>query len=113
MKLVAATLAGMICARSVSKRMIRSCLDLGYDYDDVRFIVRAAGFEPIILGRSDGRENKKQRRACAHRWVVEWTHSWLNGFRHLLVRWEKRADMYRTMLQFAFGLITWRFALSK
>lgn len=51
MKLVAATLAGMMCARPVDGRMIQLCLDLGYDYDDVRFIVRAAELEPIVLGR--------------------------------------------------------------
>jgi putative transposase len=39
MKLVAATLAGMMCARPADDRTIRLCLDLGYDYDDVRFIV--------------------------------------------------------------------------
>ena len=113
MKLVAATLAGMMCARPVDGRTIRLCLDLGYDYEDVRFIVRAAGFEPIILGRRDERENKKLRGARAHRWVVERTHSWLNRFRRLLVRWEKRADTYRAMLQFACGLIVWRSALAK
>jgi putative transposase len=113
MKLVAATLAGMMCARPPDGRTIRLCVDLGYDYDAVRFIVRAAGFEPVILGRRDERENKRQRGARAQRWVVERTHSWLNRFRRLLVRWEKREDTYRAMLQFACGLIAWRSALSK
>lgn len=113
MKLVAVTLAGMMCARPVDERTIRLCLDLGYDYDDVRFIVRAAGFEPVILGRYDERANKKLRSARVHRWVVERTHSLLNRFRRLLVRWEKREDTYRAMLQFACGLIVWHFALSK
>jgi putative transposase len=113
MELVAVTLAGMMCARPVDDRTIRLCLDLGYDYDDVRFVVRLAGFEPVVLGRSDERENKKQRGARAHRWVVERTHSWLNRFRRLLVRWEKREDTYLAMLHFACGLIAWRSALSK
>ena len=44
----------------------------------------------------------------AHRWVVERTHSWLNRFRRLLVRWEKWAHTYIAMLHLACGLITWR-----
>jgi len=39
---------------------------------------------------------------------VERTHSWLNRFRRLLVRWEKRADTYLAMLHFALGIVTWR-----
>lgn len=113
MKLVAATLAGMMCARPVNGRKSELCLDLGYDYDEVRRIVSMAGFEPIILGRRDERENKKQCGVRARRWVVERTHSWLNRFRRLLVRWEKREDTYLAMLQFACGLIAWRSALSK
>jgi putative transposase len=46
----------------------------------------------------------------ARRWVVERTHSWLNRFRRLLVRWEKRADTYLAMLHLACALFTWRAA---
>jgi hypothetical protein len=35
-------------------------------------------------------------------------HSWLNHFRCILVRWEKRADTYLAMLHLACALITWR-----
>jgi hypothetical protein len=45
--------------------------------------------------------------------LVERTRSWLNRFRRLLVRWEKREDTYLAMLQFVCGLIAWRSALSK
>lgn len=46
----------------------------------------------------------------ARRWVVERTHSWMNRFRAILVRWAKRADIYLALLRFACGLITWRAA---
>jgi hypothetical protein len=46
----------------------------------------------------------------ARRWVVERTHSWLNRFRRVLVRWEKRADTYLAMLHFACSLVTWQAA---
>ncbi|MDY6933914.1 MAG: transposase, partial [Spirochaetota bacterium] len=44
----------------------------------------------------------------ARRWVVERVHSWLNRFRRILVRWEKRADTFLAMLHIACGIITWR-----
>jgi transposase len=113
MKLVAATLASMMCARPVGGGKSKLCLDLGYDYDEVRRIVYMAGFEPVILSRRDEREDKKHCGARARRWVVERTHSWLNRFRRLLVRWEKREDTYLAMVQFACGLIAWRSALMK
>lgn len=102
-----------MCARPVDGCNSKLCLDLGYDYEEVRRIVHLARFEPVILSRRDERENKTQYGARARRWVVERTHSWLNRFRRLLVRWEKREDTYLAMLQFACGLIAWRSALSK
>nr|WP_264158739.1 transposase [Noviherbaspirillum aerium] len=59
------------------------------------------------------RSGPNQYRARARRWVVEHTHSWLNRFRRLLVRWEKREDTYLAMLQLACGIIAWRSALTK
>jgi len=61
--------------------------------------------------RSRGEEAKAIKREAgfrARRWVVERTHSWLNRFRRILTRWEKRADTYLAMLHFACGVITWR-----
>jgi putative transposase len=113
MKLVASTLVKIMCARPMSGQRSRLCLDLGYDYDEVRHIVHVAGLVPVIRGRQDEKRSKQQKTTRARRWVVERTHSWLNRFRRLLVRWEKREDTYLAMLHFACGLITWRSALSK
>src|SRR6266540_2908272 len=63
--------------------------------------------------RSRGEEAQALKREAgfrARRWVVERTQSWLNRFRRILVRWEKRADTYLAMLHLACGLITWRAA---
>jgi transposase len=46
--------------------------------------------------------------AKARRWVVERTHSWLNHFRRILIRWEKKPENYPAMLHFALAIITWR-----
>ena len=44
----------------------------------------------------------------ARRWVVEVTHSFLNRFRKLLVRFEKKAANYLALIHFAFAFIVWR-----
>ncbi|HLD79156.1 MAG TPA: IS5/IS1182 family transposase, partial [Candidatus Nanoarchaeia archaeon] len=36
------------------------------------------------------------------------THSWMNRFRGILIRWSKRPDSYFAMLHIACGVITWR-----
>ncbi len=42
------------------------------------------------------------------RWVVERTIAWLHGFRRLLVRYERRADMHEAFLNLACCLICFR-----
>lgn len=66
---------------------------------------------PWIRERGDG-ANPRHEGAQAWRWVVERTHGWLNHYRRLLIRWEKRADTYLAMLHFACGLMAWHHALS-
>lgn len=82
------------------------CLDKGYDYDEVRDLAVEFGFTAHIRSRGEETVAKKAG-ARARRWVVERTHSWLNRFRRILIRWEKRAGNYLAMLHFALGLITW------
>ena len=43
----------------------------------------------------------------ARRWVVERTHSWMNRFRRLLIRCEKKEDNYIAILHFACTWITY------
>lgn len=85
------------------------CLDKGYDYDETRELLKEFSFTAHI--RCRGEEAKAIKREAgfkARRWVVERTHSWMNRFRRILVRWEKRADSYVAMLHFAFAIIAWR-----
>jgi transposase len=42
--------------------------------------------------------------------VVERTHSWMNRFRSLLIRWAKKAENYLGLLHFVCGLIAYRAA---
>ncbi|MFH0910354.1 MAG: IS5/IS1182 family transposase, partial [Planctomycetota bacterium] len=36
------------------------------------------------------------------------THSWLNRFRRILIRWEKKCENYLALLHFTFALIAFR-----
>ncbi|HUT61374.1 MAG TPA: IS5/IS1182 family transposase, partial [Phycisphaerae bacterium] len=40
----------------------------------------------------------------------ERTHSWMNRFRRVLVRWEKKAANYLALLHLVFAVITYRCA---
>ncbi len=87
------------------------CLDKGYDYHEVREILAEFGFTAHI--RSRGEEAKELAREAgkrARRWVVERSHSWMNRFRRILVRWEKKSEHYLAFLHFACALIAFRAA---
>lgn len=116
MKLLQPTLEAMAVARPspTAEAPQGLCLDKGYDYDEVRALVAEFGYTAHIRGRGEEAQALKREAGFkARRWVVERTHSWLNRFRRLLVRWEKRADTYLAMLHLALGIITWRTCLSK
>ncbi|HRX61400.1 MAG TPA: hypothetical protein P5260_09340, partial [Candidatus Competibacter sp.] len=53
----------------------------------------------------EARSIKRDAGFRARRWVVERAHRWLNRFRRLLVRWEKKPANYIALLHFACGLI--------
>ncbi len=85
------------------------CLDKGYDYDEVRALAREFGYTAHIRSRGEEAQLiKRKTRFKARRWVAERTHSWLNRFRRILIRWEKKPANYLAMLHFACALITYR-----
>lgn len=85
------------------------CLDKGYDYQEVRDIVAEFGFTAHIRARGEeAMALKREAGFRARRWVVERAHSWMNRFRRLLVRWEKKPANYIALLHFACGLIAFR-----
>ena len=87
------------------------CLDQGYDYQEVRDILHEFGFTAHIRPR--GEEAQAIQREAgfkARRWVVERAHSWMNRFRRLLLRWDKKPEHYLAFLHFACGLLAFRAA---
>lgn len=111
MKMVRETLENIQVERPepTKKNPQNICKDKGYDYDEVRELDQEFGFTGHIQSRGEEAQAiKKKAGFKARRWVVERTHSWMNRFRRILTRWEKRADTYIAMLHFTCGLITWR-----
>ena len=110
-KMVKQTLQSLACERPSPNRFRpqHMCMDKGYDYPDTRALVSGQGYVAHIKAR--GEEVRRRfviPRYRARRWVVERTHSWLNRFRRLLIRWEKKATNYLAMLHLACALITFR-----
>jgi putative transposase len=85
------------------------CLDKGYDYNEVREILQEFGFTAHIRARGEEAQAiKKEAGFRARRWVVERTHSWMNRFRAILIRWEKKAKNFLALLHLACAFITFK-----
>lgn len=95
--------------RATKKKPQGMCLDAGYVGDEVQELGKAFGFTMHVRSRGEEAQDiKKKVGKKARRWVVERTHSWLNRFRRILIRWEKKLENYLGMLHLACGIITWR-----
>lgn len=85
------------------------CLDKGYDYDEVRDLLAEFGFTAHIRARGEEAKTLQQEVGFkARRWVVERTHSWMNRFRRVLIRWDKKVRNYLGLLHLACAYITHR-----
>ena len=112
-KMVQATLESLAMERPepTAERAQGMCLDKGYDYAEVRTLLAEWGYTAHIRTRGEEARDKKQIPGYrARRWVFERTHSWLNRFRRLLIRWEKKVENYLAMLHFACAFICYRAA---
>ena len=113
MKMVRETIESIVVERPkpTTKKKQNMCLDKGYDYDEVRDILKEFGFTAHIRSRGEeAKEIKHEAGKRARRWVVERTHSWLNRFRRILIRWDKKPEAYLAFLHFACALIAFRAA---
>ena len=113
MKLVRTTIESIVVERPevTAEEPHGMCLDKGYDYDEVREILDEFGFTAHIKARGEeAKELKQEAGKRARRWVVERSHSWMNRFRRILVRWDKKPENYLAFLHFACALIAFRAA---
>ena len=113
MRLVAPTLYSLVVERPepTEEEPQGLCLDKGYDYEEVRATLAVFDFTAHIHARGqEAQARKRQAGFRARRWVVERTHSWMNRFRRIVIRWDKKANNYLAFLHFACALIAFRAA---
>ena len=85
------------------------CADKGYAGEPARKAIEKRHYVPHVRQRGEEIEAKRRNpRVRARRWVVERTHSWLNRYRKLLVRFEKTALSFEGLLELACALIVFR-----
>jgi transposase len=77
--------------------------DRGYDAEAIRQGLRARHIVPWLAKRNTGHGSGLGR----WRWVVERTFAWMNQFRRLRVRYEKRADIHEALLALSCALLCW------
>jgi putative transposase len=111
-KLLEATLSNVqIAGPEPEQEEQNLCLDKGFDYPFVEDLVAGYGYTAHIRSRGEEKQDLEQIPGYrARRWVVERTHSWMNRFRRLLIRWEKKKANYLAMLHLACAFITFRAA---
>ncbi|MBF4114184.1 transposase [Enterobacter cloacae] len=82
-------------------------MDNGYKAEGWRFVRKLA-----VMNLISSRGRRSQRRLKntdfrTHRWVVEKTYGWMNRFRRVLTRCEKKVENYEAMLHFVCSIIVW------
>ena len=88
----------------------RLIADRGYDSNPARALLVRREIEPIIPKRrnnkkathQDGRKLRRYKR----RWIIERTNSWLQNFRRLVARYERRAKNFEALVHLACALVT-------
>jgi transposase len=94
------------------KRLGRLIYDKAADSDPLRERLKASGTDLIAPHRSnrvkpptqDGRKLRRYRR----RWKIERTNAWIQNFRRLVVRYDRKIAMYEAQLQLACTMIAIR-----
>lgn len=111
LKLLAVTLEAVVVERPQPKaeQPQNLCLDKGYDAKICHQETQEHDYQPHIRSRGEEKCQKTQHPDYKpRRWVVEVSHSWLNRFRKLLVRFEKLMDSHWALLQFACAYIVFK-----
>ena len=90
----------------INKEKQNLCLDKGYDFQKIKDDVIKKGYCPHISHRGEQTiTNGSHHNHIKRRWVVERTNSWHNGFRKLLVRYEKKIENYFALVCLGCGIL--------
>ena len=84
------------------------CLDKGYDFPEVYELLEEYGYTIHIPLRGMKRRSSKMIPGYrSKQWVVERTHSRMNRFRLLLIRWKKKVENHmQCYIMLVPGLLT-------
>ncbi len=108
-KLLGDTLDSLVIVRpeASGEKPQNLCMDAGYTGHQDE--AEARHYTAHIRPRGEEKKELEQQPGSrARRWVVEVVHSFMNRFRKLLVRYEKKATNYLALVQFACAIIVWR-----
>jgi putative transposase len=87
------------------------CRDTGYDSNEVRAWLEECGCTAQSRARGEEAQALKPEVGCkARRWVVARTPRWMNRFRRVLMRWDKKAGNELGFLHLVCAYITYRHA---
>jgi transposase len=95
--------------------------DRGYDSRAFRSALRRRGIRmcippkrrPTTWRARRGRPVLARKEDYRRRYTVERSFAWLGNFRRLLIRWERRFDVYRSWFAFALLLLSVRVAVRR
>lgn len=108
MRLVEATLENRF-VRQLPQRLIG---DKAYDSDPLDARLATRGIEMIAKHRRNRRQPKSQDgralRCASRRWRIERVFAWLQNFRRLVTRYERRTANFLAFVQLAFVIIALR-----
>ena len=109
-KLLERTIDAIVIERPDPEQVVQNlCLDKGYDNPTGEAACATAGYVPHI--RRIGEEKLDtwgEKTHPARRWVVERTIAWLQKCRALLIRYDKKAQNYKGLIQLACALLWYR-----
>lgn len=114
-KLLEPTLDNVVVQRPEPSRGDKQnlCADKGYVGRPAEKAIQGRGYVPHVRQRGEEMaEKRKDPLYQPRRWVVERTHSWLNRYRKLLVRFEKTQDGHEALLELACALKVFRKGIS-
>lgn len=106
-KLLAATIDAIVVERPDPEQYPQHlCLDKAYDNPTGKAATHAAGYIPHIRRIGEEKLNPAgDKTHPARRWVVERTLAWLQKCRAILIRYDKKPDNYKGLIQLACALL--------
>ena len=88
----------------------RLIADRGYDSNPARALLVKREIEPIIPKRRNNRkathQDGRKLRRYKRRWIIERTNSWLQNFRRLVARYERKVKNFEALVHLACALVT-------